>query len=52
MDLKALWEVLGPLWLVVMMIAFVIVIAWVYWPKNKKRFEDAAQIPLKDDKED
>ena len=52
MDLGALWESLGSVWLVLLVVAFVIVVAWVYWPSNKKRFDEASRIPLEDDKED
>ena len=52
MDLGALWEVVGPLWLILLIVAFIAIVAWVFWPKNKKRFEKAARIPLEDEKED
>jgi cytochrome c oxidase cbb3-type subunit 4 len=28
---------------------FLVALAYAYWPKNKARFERAAQLPLKDD---
>jgi cytochrome c oxidase cbb3-type subunit 4 len=28
---------------------FAIVVAWVLWPSNKQRFEDAARMPLRED---
>ncbi|MGI9437671.1 MAG: cbb3-type cytochrome oxidase subunit 3 [Geminicoccaceae bacterium] len=37
---------LWPLWL---MILFLCIVAWAYWPKRKARFEEDAQIPLRDD---
>lgn len=52
MDLGELWSTLGSLWLVALFALFVAIVAWVYWPKNRKRFQDAARIPLEDDKED
>jgi len=30
-------------------ILFAIVLAYALWPKNRKRFDDAAQIPLRED---
>jgi cytochrome c oxidase cbb3-type subunit 4 len=39
---NALW----PLWL---MILFLGIVAWAYWPRRKARFEKDAQIPLRDD---
>ncbi|MEM7021902.1 MAG: cbb3-type cytochrome c oxidase subunit 3 [Pseudomonadota bacterium] len=35
-----------PLWL---MILFLAIVGWAYWPKRKARFEEDAQIPLRDD---
>lgn len=49
MDLNSLAEVVRPLWLVLLVAVFGGIVFWVYRPKNQKRFEDAAQIPLKDD---
>ncbi len=31
------------------MIMFALVLAYALWPRNRKRFEDAAQIPLRED---
>lgn len=39
----------GTWGLVYMVALFVIVIAWALWPSNRKRFHDAARIPLDDD---
>ena len=30
---------------------FVIVLVYAFWPGNKKRFDDAAKLPLEDDAE-
>lgn len=30
---------------------FVVVLAYAFWPGNKKRFDDAAKLPLEDDTE-
>jgi len=40
---------LASLWLVWLIILFVGIVFWAYRPKNKKRFEEAARIPFKDD---
>ncbi|PHQ66561.1 MAG: CcoQ/FixQ family Cbb3-type cytochrome c oxidase assembly chaperone [Sneathiella sp.] len=29
---------------------FIIVLVYALWPRNKKKFDDAAQIPFKEDK--
>ncbi|MBN9669370.1 cbb3-type cytochrome c oxidase subunit 3 [Roseibium aggregatum] len=31
------------------MILFAIVVAYVLWPRNRKKFDDAAQIPFRED---
>jgi cytochrome c oxidase cbb3-type subunit IV len=28
---------------------FIAIVAYVFWPGNKKKFDDAAQLPLDDD---
>jgi cytochrome c oxidase cbb3-type subunit 4 len=38
----SLWQ----LWLVVLFIA---IVAWAFWPKNKRRFERHGEIPLRND---
>ncbi len=42
-------HVLRPLWVVLMMAAFLGIGFWAYRPKNKSRFESYGDIPLKDD---
>lgn len=51
MDFAAISEQFRPWWVVWLVVLFVGVVFWAYRPKNRKKFEDAAQIPLKDDKE-
>jgi cytochrome c oxidase cbb3-type subunit 4 len=48
-DLQAVWEVFRSLWVVWLMILFAGIVFWAYRPKNKKRFEENARIPFKDD---
>jgi cytochrome c oxidase cbb3-type subunit IV len=42
---SALW----PLWL---MILFLAIVAWVYWPKRKAELEKQGRIPLRNDDDD
>lgn len=35
--------------LVYLIVLFAIAIGWALWPRNRKRFEEAAQIPFKED---
>jgi cbb3-type cytochrome oxidase subunit 3 len=41
----SLWQ----LWLV---IVFVAIVAWVFWPKHKQRIERQGEIPFKNDDRD
>lgn len=38
--------------LIYFIVLFIGVLAYVLWPKNRKRFEDAANIPLREEMED
>jgi len=35
--------------LVYLVVLFAIVVAWALWPNNRKKFDDAARIPLRED---
>jgi len=49
MSLEELVSLARQLWVVWMMILFVGIIFFALRPKNKKSFDEAAQIPLQDD---
>lgn len=36
-------------WTVVIVIAFLGLLAWVLWPRNREKFRRYGQIPLRDD---
>ncbi|WP_018700137.1 CcoQ/FixQ family Cbb3-type cytochrome c oxidase assembly chaperone [Amorphus coralli] len=36
--------------LLIFVAVFAVIVAYAVWPKNKKRFDEAARIPLEDDK--
>jgi cytochrome c oxidase cbb3-type subunit 4 len=42
-------EIARSLWLVWLIILFGFIVWWAYRPKNRKRFEEDAKIPFKDD---
>lgn len=44
--LAAIAQQLGVLFF---MTAFLAIVAYALWPKNRERFDDAARIPLKED---
>ena len=49
MNLTGIFEIAHSLWLVWLIVLFGAVVWWAYRPKNRKRFEQDAQIPFKDD---
>ena len=49
MDLTELYATARSLWVVWLMILFIGIIWWVYRPKNRRRFEEASRIPLRED---
>ena len=46
-----IYEFLRSLWVVWLMLIFLGIVAWAFWPGHKKRFEDDAKIPFRDDSE-
>lgn len=40
------------LWLVWLFLLFLGIVAWVYWPSQKKRLESYGRIPLQDEDHD
>ncbi|MBX3517125.1 MAG: cbb3-type cytochrome c oxidase subunit 3 [Rhodospirillales bacterium] len=44
-----LYATARSLWVVWLMILFIGIIWWVYRPRNRRRFEEAAKIPLRED---
>lgn len=49
MDLTELYATARSLWVVWLMVLFIGIIWWVYRPRNRRRFEEAAKIPLRED---
>lgn len=49
MDLATIVEGLRSLWLVWLILLFGAIMFWAFRPKNRRRFEDDARIPFKDD---
>ena len=52
MSLAELSEIARSLWVVWLMLIFLGIGAWAFWPRNRKRFERDAEIPLRDDRPD
>jgi cytochrome c oxidase cbb3-type subunit 4 len=51
LDLSEFMQTLRSLWLLWLIILFVGIVWWAYRPKHKKRFEEDARIPFKDENE-
>ncbi len=50
--LEQIYHLANALWPVWGMILFLGIVAWAFWPSNKKKLESYGQIPLDDDKLD
>jgi cytochrome c oxidase cbb3-type subunit IV len=46
---NAIFHFLHSLWSVWVMVLFIGIVTWVYWPKHKSGIEAHGQIPLRDD---
>jgi cytochrome c oxidase cbb3-type subunit 4 len=42
----------GTWWLLFLVACFAVVLIYALWPKNKKKFDEAARIPLDEDDDD
>ena len=47
-----MYEWITSFWLVWLILLFVGIVAWVFWPKHKQRLERHREIPLRDDDRD
>lgn len=52
MTLEATYGLLREFWVVWMVLLFVGIVIWAYWPKHKRRMEEHGRIPFKDEGED
>ena len=50
MDFEAFYQFFRSLWVLWLMLIFISIFAWAFWPKNKERLEAYGRIPLDDDK--
>ena len=51
MTFEDLVETFRSLWVVWLMLLFLGIVAWAYWPKRKSKLQAHGQIPLRDDEE-
>lgn len=47
--MDTLLPILKQFWVVWLLILFVGIVVWVYWPGRKKQMEDNARIPFRDE---
>jgi cytochrome c oxidase cbb3-type subunit 4 len=50
--MSELYEFLRSLWVVWLILIFLGIVAWAFWPGNRKRFKRDADIPFREDSED
>ena len=49
--MEAIGEFARLVWGPWLMVVFVGIVAWAFWPKNKKKLEQYGRIPLDDDEQ-
>jgi cytochrome c oxidase cbb3-type subunit 4 len=49
MDLEAAYAFVRSLWVVWLIVLFAGIVWWAYRPKNRRRFEDAANVPFREE---
>lgn len=48
MNFDAIFEFLQTFWVVWLMVFFIGICLWAYWPGRRRRLEEHGQIPLRD----
>ncbi|MEQ8967941.1 MAG: cbb3-type cytochrome c oxidase subunit 3 [Azospirillaceae bacterium] len=49
--MQGLYEFIRTFWVVWLLLIFVAIVAWAFWPGRKRQLEEHGRIPLKDDDE-
>ena len=47
--MQEFYEFIRSLWVVWLMALFIGIVVWVLWPSRRRKYREAAQIPLEDD---
>ncbi len=47
--MEALYGFARSFWLLWLMLLFLGIVAWAYWPTRKRKLQEYGQIPLRDD---
>ena len=50
MSWDSIYGAIRSLWVLWLMLIFIGIVVWAFWPGRKKKLERAARIPLEDDK--
>ena len=48
--MQELYEFIRSAWVIWLMALFIGIVVWVLWPSRRRKYRDAARIPLDDDK--
>jgi cytochrome c oxidase cbb3-type subunit 4 len=48
--MDGIYEFVRSLWVVWLLLLFVGIVAWAYWPSRRRRLQKHANIPLEDDR--
>lgn len=51
MSLHDIYQFAAQLWVVWLVLLFVGIVVWIYLPRNRKRLDSMADLPLRDDEE-
>ena len=46
------YEWIASLWMLWLIVIFIAIVAWAFWPGRRKRLERHGEIPLRDDDRD
>ncbi len=49
--LETVYPAIRSLWVVWLVVIFLGIVAWVFWPSRRNKLQDQANIPLRDDQE-
>ena len=49
--IEAIYPAIRSLWVVWLVVLFLGIVTWAFWPSRRKKLQDQANIPLRDDQE-
>lgn len=51
MEHETVYRFIHSFWVVWLLLVFVGIVAWAYWPTRRKKLEEHGKIPLRDDED-